>query len=285
MLKTQYQQEHDTGGHMSWFNNDDAFKSTTNNIRRFWMKNGTDREVTFIDPAFIDFNGKQVPTPLVYQEYNLNMNGHWRNFFTRSTDESQDFLAELGHRASRVAALTVIDHSEWTDRKGNVHKDEITLYVLKRSSTVWKQLTRFIQSQGSLQGQKFRLSRMGDKSPGAGSLIEHIGKSDVYDPQVHKPLDYFALLAPKTREELMDLTNPDKDDFAQQQTQQPQQTSWGGQPQQAQQHSWGGQPQQAQQPQQPAWGNTQQPQQQPQQSVWGQQQPQQPPKQYGKIPF
>ena len=266
---------------MSWFNNDSAFKSTTSNTtRRFWMKNGTDREITFIDPATVEFNGQQIPTPIQYQEYNLNMNGHWRNWFTRPTDDTQDFLRELGHRASKVAALTVIDHSEWTDRKGVVHKDEITLYVVKRSSTVWKQIERFYQTHGSLEGQRFRISRMGDKSPGAGSLLEHIGASDVYDPQVHKPLNYFDILAPKTREELMDLTNPDRDDFAPQQQQPQQESAWGGQPQQTQQPSWGGQPQQ---PQQSAWGG--QPQ-QPQQSAWGNtQQPQQPPQQYGKIPF
>ena len=269
---------------MSWFNNDNAFHDTaSSSVRRFWMKNGTDREITFIDPASVDFNGQQIPTPIQYQEYNLNMNGHWRNWFTRPTDDTQDFLKELGHRASKVAALTVIDHSEWTDRKGVVHKDEITMYVVKRSSTVWKQIERFYANHGSLEGQRFRISRMGDKSPGAGSLLEHIGASDVYDPQVHKPLNYFDILAPKTRQELMDLTNPDKDDFAPEQ-QQTQQHSWGGQPQQAQQPqqtAWGNQPSS-----QPAWGNTQQPQQQqPQQSVWGQQQPQQPPQQYGKIPF
>ena len=73
---------------MSWFNNDSAFKSeTSDKVRRFWMKNGTDREITFVDPATINFNGQQIPTPIQYMEYNLNMNGHWRNWFTRPTDD------------------------------------------------------------------------------------------------------------------------------------------------------------------------------------------------------
>lgn len=270
---------------MSWYNNDNAFKAEKSSFtRRFWMKNGTDREITFIDGASIDFNGQKIPTPIQYQEYNLNMNGHWRNWFTRPTDDSQDFLKEMGHRASKVAALTVIDHSEWTDRKGVVHKDEVTLYVLKRSSTVWKQIERFYQTHGSLEGQKFRISRMGDKSPGAGSLLEHIGASDVYDSSIHKPFEYFEILAPKTRQELMDICNPDKDDFAQPQ-QQSQQPAWGGQAQQ-QESAWGSQPQQQQQ--QSAWGGQPQQQQtQQQQPAWGgqTQQPQQPPQQYGKIPF
>jgi hypothetical protein len=261
---------------MSWFNNDSAFKSeTSDKVRRFWMKNGTDREITFVDPATINFNGQQIPTPIQYMEYNLNMNGHWRNWFTRPTDDSQDFLKELGHRASKVAALTVIDHSEWTDRKGNVHKDEVLMYVVKRSSTVWKQIERFYSTHGSLQGQRFRISRMGDKSPGAGSLLEHIGQSEVYNPEIHKPYDYFEVLKPKTRDELIKITSPDEDDF-------------NGQSQQA---AWGGQPAPQQPPQQSAWANynaqpIQQPPQPPQQLGWGASQPtqqQQPPQQYGYV--
>lgn len=254
---------------MSWFNNDSAFASeSSSTTRRFWMKNNTDREITFIDGPTIDFNGTEVPTPLQYMEYNLNMNGHWRNWFTKNTDPSQDFLKDLGHRASKVAALTVIDHSEWTDRKGNLHKDEVVMYVVKRSSTVWKQIERYYATHGSLQGQRFRISRMGDKSPGAGSLLEHIGPSSVYNPEQHKPFDYFTILAPKTKEELMDLTNPDKDDFVSNHNQQ----SWG-QPQQ--QSAPPPPPQQNNPPS--AWG-----QQPPPPSAWGQQPtPQKPPQQYG----
>ena len=264
---------------MSWFNNDSAFKSeTSDKVRRFWMKNGTDREITFVDPATINFNGQQIPTPIQYMEYNLNMNGHWRNWFTRPTDDSQDFLKELGHRASKVAALTVIDHSEWTDRKGNAHKDEVVMYVVKRSSTVWKQIERFYSTHGSLQGQRFRISRMGDKSPGTGSLLEHIGQSEVYNPEIHKPYDYFEVLKPKTRDELIKITSPDQDDFSGQS----QQAAWGGQPAPQQ-------PAPPKPPQQSAWANYNAqpiqppPQQPPQNSAWGVpvQQNQQPPQQYG----
>jgi len=257
---------------MSWYNNDAAFKNeSSSRVRRFWIKNNTDREITFVDGPSIDFNGTAVPTPLKYQEYNLNMNGHWRNWFTKPTDASQDFLSELGNRASKVAVLTIIDHSEWTDRKGDLHKDELLLYVVKRSSTVWKQIERFYQAHGCLQGQRFRISRMGDKSPGAGSLLEHIGPSEVYNPELHTPYDYFEILKPKTKEELIKITSPDQDDFSQPQQhqtppQQHSQSAWGGYQSNTPQNTWNTQP-----PQQP-------------------QQPQQPPSQYGyakdsKIPF
>ena len=150
------------------------------------------------------------------------------------------------------------------------------MYVVKRSSTVWKQIERFYSTHGSLQGQRFRISRMGDKSPGAGSLLEHIGQSEVYNPEIHKPYDYFEVLKPKTREELIKITSPDQDDF----NGQSQQAAWGGQPA----------PQQPiQPPQQSAWANYNAqpiqppPQQPPQQSAWGMpvQQNQQPPQQYG----
>ena len=266
---------------MSWFNNDSAFKSeTSDRVRRFWMKNDTERMITFVDPATINFNGTEIPTPIQYMEYNLNMNGHWRNWFTRPTDDSQDFLKELGHRASKVAALTVIDHSEWPDRKNNTHKAEVVMYVVKRSSTVWKQIERFYSTHGSLQGQKFRISRMGDKSPGAGSLLEHVGQSEVYNPEIHKPYDYFEILKPKTRDELIKITSPDQDDFSS--AQQPNQSTPQHPPQQSAWENYNAHSIQPP-PQQSAWGMPEQQKYHPRDIRYEEKTNNQPPQQYGYV--
>ena len=257
---------------MSWYN--EPFKDEIGKkyIKRFWMKNGSETSITFIDGATVDCGGVEVKTPFTYEEYQENINGDWRNWFTRPVDPSQDILRQMGKRPSKVAVFTIIDHTEWTDRKGNLHKDEISLYVVKRSSSVWNQIERLISREGSLRGRKFRVMRMGDKSPGAGSLLEYEGEFGLGED--HVPFNYLEILKPKTPEEIGEIFDPQPKN----------QGGWGSQPPPP--------PPPTPQQQQGGWGNNQQtPQHSSPQQSQSPEPPQQPPQQYGwggsdnKVPF
>lgn len=195
---------------MSWFNNDEGFarnnpkKSYT---RRFWMPKDSDRLITFVDEPVIDLNGVRVQTPFKYNEYTIQLNGSWRNWFTQPFNQEDDVLGQMEYKASKVAALTIIDHDEWTDKNGILHKDELTLYVVKRSSAVWKQIVKIIEREGSLAGKTFRVHRMGDKSPAAGSMLEKNDQNFNLNAEIHKPFNYLEILKPKSKLELESLFN------------------------------------------------------------------------------
>jgi len=199
---------------MSWYNDDSAFKaedSKSNFTRRFWMPNDSERRITFVDGPSVTYDGVEIKTPFQYQEYNVKHNGHWRNWFTRHPDPSHDILSKHDYRASKVAAFTVIDHQEFTDRKGVTHKDTVSLYIVKRTQPIWKQIEKLLARHGSLQGKSFTVSRFGDKSPSCGTMLEPMeGAWPDFDPSTHTPFNYLEVLAPKTADEieaLLNLTN------------------------------------------------------------------------------
>lgn len=199
---------------MSWFNNDAGFAQNTPKkyTKRFWMPNDTERLITFIDTPMIELDGIKIQTPFKYNEYQIQLNGSWKNWFTQPIDPSDDVLKEMGYKAAKVAVLTAIDHAEWTDRNGTVHRDELCLYVVKRSSQVWKQIERFMERGMDLSGQTFLVSRMGDKSPGTGSMLEKHSDNFTLDPNIHVPFNYLEILKPKPKAELETLFNPDAND-------------------------------------------------------------------------
>ena len=202
------------GSQMSWYNNDAGFvqNQPKKYTKRFWMPNNTDRLITFIDTAIVEFDGVQVQTPFKYNEYQLQLNGSWKNWFTQPLNPSDDVLKEMGYKPSKVAVLTVIDHAEWTDRNGTVHKDELALYVVKRSQPIWAQLEKIIAREGELRGKTFRVHRMGDKSPGSGSMLEKNEQHFQLDPNVHQSFNYLELLKPKSKLELEALFDSDVND-------------------------------------------------------------------------
>ena len=140
----------------------------------------------------------------------------------------------------------MIDHAEWTDRNGAVHKDELALYVVKRSQPILAQLEKIIAREGSLSGKTFRVHRMGDKSPGSGSMLEKYEQNFNLNAELHKTFNYLEILKPKSKEELEAIFNPGANDPFKQtpQTQSSNSfggdTSWSQQNQsQAQNNGWG----------------------------------------------
>lgn len=195
---------------MTWFNNDEGFEAQRpkkNYVNRFWMPKDSEKTITFVDDTTVLCGETTITSPLFIEEYQINLNGHWRNWFTRPFKPEDDLLKEMGYRASRVAIFTIIDHSEWTDKKGTLHKDELKLFVVKRSAPIYKQIEKLMGRHGSLRGRQFNVSRMGDKSPAVGSMLEYL---DHKEPQ-EIPFNYLEVLKPKTREEIEAIFNPSTD--------------------------------------------------------------------------
>lgn len=233
---------------MTWFNNDEGFEAQRpkkNYVNRFWMPKDSEKTITFVDDTTVMCGETKITSPLFIEEYQLNLNGHWRNWFTRPFKPEDDLLKEMGYRASRVAVFTIIDHSEWTDKKGTLHKDELKLFVVKRSAPIYKQIEKLMSRHGSLRGRQFNVSRMGDKSPAVGSMLEYQDHIEIEEV----PFNYLEILKPKTREELENIFNPTSDN-----------NNWGGSTKAPETSSWGANTQsssqtQNQSPTQSSWGS------------------------------
>lgn len=198
-------------------------RKTGDKVFRFWMKPGSDTQITVVDSAVLNLippgetQAAKVPAPFIYFEYNLNINGSWKNWFTKplvvvngkvSPTElhEDDLLGRAGQRASECAVLTVIDHTQWKDRNGNLHKDELKLYVMKTASDTYAAMMKLAgKFDGNLRGLKLDVSRPNDpKSPSVGSVLQ---PADFAQPKVSladdvQPFNYLVELAPPSAEDL-----------------------------------------------------------------------------------
>ena len=172
-----------------------------NAIRRFWVKRGGERRVTFLD-GVLDNDGEL--EMVTYYEHNLYMNGHWRNFFVcAGTEEEPCPICEEGKQPSMVAAFTVIDHTPYTDRNGKEHGDQKMLLVAKRQTQ--QILEAIAVKRGGLAGVTFDIMRVDeDQSPAVGTMFDFIEKREIADviTAYGPPIDYEKELNYKTADQL-----------------------------------------------------------------------------------
>lgn len=163
-----------------------------NKFYRFFVKEGQDASVTFIDGNLVD---GVLDIPFLY-EHNINMNGKWGNFFICTQDQEPCPICEGGSMASYVGIMTVIDHSEYKSSKdGKTYKDTVKLFVAKRETI--KTLQKLAAKRGGLAGWRIDISRTGDKSASVGNVFdftEHSTPEELQAVYGEKavPIDYEA---------------------------------------------------------------------------------------------
>jgi len=149
---------------------------------RFWMPDGEDRQITFLDGALDDDGMLDI---YMFYEHSLRLNGKVENFVcTAAVDETQPCpICESGDRASFVGVMTVIDHSEQKIKSGpnagKVISNTRKLFVAKQSTI--KQLTKIAAKRGGLTGCTFDVSRTGHQSPSVGNQFDFVQKFDSYE--------------------------------------------------------------------------------------------------------
>jgi hypothetical protein len=169
-------------------------KEKFNKLRRFYVKPGTTTTITFLDgPVYPD--GSEFP--FIFKEHQLNLNGSWQNWFTCLGGDCP--ICESGSKSSTVSAYTIIDHSQWSDKRtGEVHKDELKLFVCKMG-THEKLVRKMAKQGGTLHGKTFEVSRgMGDQSAAVGDDFDFEADLDVnrlFPEAVVN--DYKEIFAPK----------------------------------------------------------------------------------------
>lgn len=148
-----------------------AEQAQKSKFQRFWMPDGSDTAITFLDGNLAD-GILDIP---FYYEHQMHMNGSWKNWFICTQDEEPCPICEGGHYPSYVGAMTVIDHSEYTSKKDNkVYKDQVRLFVAKKDTI--KQLQKLAVKRGGLRGCRFDVSRVGDKAASVGNVFDFTEK-------------------------------------------------------------------------------------------------------------
>jgi len=129
---------------------------------RFWMKEGTKREIVLIDDE-----------PACVYEHSPKINGSWNNAFT-CLKESSDIIPcceKLGERDRYYCGhYTIVDITEPTDAKNAKYQHEIKLLPTKLKTL--SLLRRKKGDRGSLIGCIFNVHRDSKDDPNCGSEFE-----------------------------------------------------------------------------------------------------------------
>lgn len=162
-------------------------KEEQNKMFRFFVKEGAETMVTFIDGALDPKEGVLVPPR--YYEHNLFLNNKWGNFFVCPQEtaphlgEGCPICAGKSPPPSLVSLFTVIDHGEYQSKKdtSKVYKDTRKLFVAKAGTM--EILQKIAAKRGGLAGATFDISRTGEKSPSVGTMFDFVKKTPIADLQ------------------------------------------------------------------------------------------------------
>ncbi len=172
--------------------------------RRFWMKEGKETKVIFIDGA---------PNYKFY-EHQVPIDGDFKNWFTCLKDLDPNGCPLCDYAAAHldkkgkpmygryaVGMFNVIDRTEWTDSDGNIHKDEVK--ILPAKITMLKRFRKRAERYGgSLAGREFIVSRTSKKDANIGDDWEFAGEVDLSKFE-YEPFDIKEVCAPKSHADLM----------------------------------------------------------------------------------
>lgn len=167
-------------------------------INRFWLPSDGTSKIVFLDD-----------NPPIVEEHQIQIDGDWRNWFTclRMVGESCPICDKLDSKPYTVGFYTVLDTTEWKDKQGRVHKNEIKLFPAKFKTL--QVLKRLSAKRGSLDGCMFEVYRSSSDAPNTGDVFDFEKKLSMdeilaMNPEA-KPLNYAEILEPKSSSEMLDV--------------------------------------------------------------------------------
>lgn len=166
-------------------------ESAQRSAQRMWLKPGESRRIVFLDDK-----------PVSIWECSLRINGKWGNFVQLHTPEAQALAERFGQRAYYATIFTVLDRSEYKDKKGVIHSDQKRLLVVRPA--IAKMLKEKRDRWRGLVGKEVIVSRKNDKNdPSSGSDFELAlnAEGSALKPDLSKvkditPFDYEAIFQP-----------------------------------------------------------------------------------------
>lgn len=136
---------------------------------RLWMPADSSRNLIFLDDE-----------PFTIYEHNPKIDGDWRNWITclQGVSDEVPCCEKMGPNSRYyIGYYTVIDASEYTDKKGNKHAFELKLLGAKMKTM--KKFRRKKEERGSLIGCMYKATREDNKSPSVGDEFEFVREVDL----------------------------------------------------------------------------------------------------------
>ena len=161
--------------------------------RRYYLPKGAEGKIAFVDDEPFRFYAHSVYDPKA-----RGGKGGWVSLTCAGEDDCP--LCHVGERRIYCAAWTVVDRSEWVDKKGIEHKDELRLFVAKSDTiSLLSRKSRKLRESGKadgLAGVCFTVYREDKKtSPNVGSEFEPVSKVPKLVSKF-EPIDYESVLEP-----------------------------------------------------------------------------------------
>jgi hypothetical protein len=186
-------------------------------IFRYWMPEGAEQQITFLDGEVNEQGVLDVPR---YYEHNVFLGNSWKNWFPCTKDDGDACPLCVDKQPALVYVFTVIDHRQWNEKKGDhkSHENERKLFICKGDA--YKRLSKIAHKRGGLTGITFDVSRIGDRSENVGSDFDFVEKQslkkiakefglskkgDAGDNKVAAPYDYEEVLKYYSAEELIEM--------------------------------------------------------------------------------
>lgn len=176
---------------------DMSSESSGRGTTRFWMKPSSGKKIIFLSEGNACF---------VCFEHQFQMNGRWTNWATciepmgKSCPLCKWAAEHEGqYRRYKGAFFTIIDTTEYTDKKGNTHKNQKRLMCCKKDTAelLMRQYTRRLDAGQGLKGAMYEAYRTNkNTSASVGETFEFINMVDLDQfPDVGE-FDYSEILKP-----------------------------------------------------------------------------------------
>lgn len=194
---------------MSWYNQgfDHAKKENEKmedringlgTLRRLWIPAGESKQLVFLDDQ-----------PFLIYEHQAKIDGDFRNWFTclRGIEDECPACEQLGVKSRYfVGYFTVINCSEYIDKKGNKHQFEVQLLAAKSKSL--KMLEMRSKAKGGLAGKLWNANRTDKKTAVCGDVYDYEKDADL------SKLFHHANINGKKLSELIAKANTDEKELA-----------------------------------------------------------------------
>ncbi len=153
-------------------------KSEQGKLFRFWLKEGEEASITFVDGAL---SPEGFLLPPRFAEHNLHLNGSWNNYFVcpAKTDPEAGHkcpICESGDKPSLISLFTIIDHRSFPGKNNKTWTN--TRKLLAAKPITFELLNKIAIKRGGLAGATFDVSRLGDKAAAVGSMFDFTSKEE-----------------------------------------------------------------------------------------------------------
>lgn len=188
-----------------------ARKASAGKSWRFYLKDGEDASITFLDGE-IDEETGILDIPYL-NEHRVKIDGYWRDVACIEEHEPCPLCA-AGETKSFVGLLTILDHRprEWEDKDGKTHKEAVSKRLFAAKSETLKQLTKLASKrEDGLVGSTYDVSRTGEFKANVGDLFDYNSTHTLKEiakklgKEMATPFDYNEQIIVYTAKDMRDL--------------------------------------------------------------------------------